>query len=26
MDWNNLAEQHILRPGDRLTILVPQQG
>jgi membrane-bound lytic murein transglycosylase D len=26
MDWNNLAEQHILRPGDRLTILVGQQG
>ncbi len=23
MDWNNLAENHILRPGERLTILVP---
>lgn len=26
MDWNNLGEQHILRPGDRLTILLRQQG
>jgi membrane-bound lytic murein transglycosylase D len=26
MDWNNLGEQHVLRPGDRLTIHVRQQG
>lgn len=26
MDWNNIGEQDVLRPGDRLTILVLQQG